>query len=127
MTDEQHEKRQEHCLFGVDINPKSVDICQLRLWIELLKNAYYDGDELVTLPNIDINIKQGDSLLHNLPLDANITETLKNHHVTISTYKEVNTNYKTAGKQLRKEYNEILRNIQKNILYIGHDKSDRLY
>ena len=117
----------EHSLFGVDINPKSVDICQLRLWIELLKNAYYDGDELVTLPNIDINIKQGDSLLHNLPLDANITETLKSHHVTISTYKEVNTNYKTANKQLRKEYNEILRNIQNNILYIGHDKSDRLY
>lgn len=117
----------EHCLFGVDINPKSVDICQLRLWIELLKNAYYDGDELVTLPNIDINIKQGDSLLHNLPLNANITDTLKSHHVTISTYKEVNTNYKTANKQLRKEYNEILRNIQKNILYIGHDKSDRLY
>lgn len=117
----------EHCLFGVDINPKSVDICQLRLWIELLKNAYYDSDELVTLPNIDINIKQGDSLLHNLPLDANITETLKRHHVTISTYKEVNTNYKTASKQLRKEYNEILRNIQKNILYISHDKSDRLY
>ena len=117
----------EHSLFGVDINPKSVDICQLRLWIELLKNAYYNGDELVTLPNIDINIKQGDSLLHNLSLDADITETLKKHHVTISTYKEVNTNYKTANKQLRKEYNEILRNIQKNILYIGHDKSDRLY
>ena len=124
-----HEKAAiiEHSLFGVDINPKSVDICQLRLWIELLKNAYYDGDELVTLPNIDINIKQGDSLLHNLSLDANITETLKSHHVTISTYKEVNTNYKTANKQLRKEYNEILRNIQKNILYIGHDKSDSLY
>jgi len=117
----------EHCLFGVDINPKSVDICQLRLWIELLKNAYYDGSKLVTLPNIDINIKQGDSLLHNLPLDANITETLKSHHVTISTYKEINTNYKTANKQLRKEYNEILRNIQKNILYISHDKNDRLY
>ena len=117
----------EHCLFGVDINPKSVDICQLRLWIELLKNAYYDGGKLVTLPNIDINIKQGDSLLHNLPLDANITETLKSHHVTISTYKEINTNYKTANKQLRKEYNEILRNIQKNILYISHDKNDRLY
>ena len=117
----------EHCLFGVDINPKSVDICQLRLWIELLKNAYYDGDELVTLPNIDINIKQGDSLLHNLSLDADITETLKSRHITISTYKEVNTNYKTANKQLRKEYNEILRNIQENILYIGHDKNDRLY
>ncbi|WP_293079019.1 hypothetical protein [Okeania sp. SIO3B5] len=38
-----HEKQTiiENCLFGVDINPNSVKICQLRLWIELLKNAYY--------------------------------------------------------------------------------------
>lgn len=57
----------ENCLFGVDINPKSVEICRLRLWIELLKNAYYFRDEkgnirLRTLPNIDLNIKVGDSL-----------------------------------------------------------------
>ncbi|MDO9549096.1 MAG: DUF559 domain-containing protein [Candidatus Marinimicrobia bacterium] len=38
-----HEKETiiENCLFGVDINPNSVKICRLRLWIELLKNAYY--------------------------------------------------------------------------------------
>ncbi len=72
-----HEKQTiiENCLFGVDINPKSVQICRLRLWIELLKNAYYIipeeqpqnsgriGNELKTLPNIDINIKCGNSLI----------------------------------------------------------------
>ena len=38
-----HEKQHliENCLFGVDINPNSVQICRLRLWIELLKSAYY--------------------------------------------------------------------------------------
>jgi type II restriction/modification system DNA methylase subunit YeeA len=38
-----HEKETiiENCLFGVDLNPNSVKICRLRLWIELLKNAYY--------------------------------------------------------------------------------------
>ncbi|WP_370090395.1 Eco57I restriction-modification methylase domain-containing protein [Ekhidna sp.] len=38
-----HEKQTliENCLFGVDINPNSVKICRLRLWIELLKHAYY--------------------------------------------------------------------------------------
>lgn len=30
----------ENNLFGADINPNSVNICRLRLWIELLKNAY---------------------------------------------------------------------------------------
>jgi len=124
-----HEKAAiiEHCLFGVDINPKSVDICQLRLWIELLKNAYYDGDSLVTLPNIDINIKQGDSLLHSLPLNADITGLLKKKYFSISTYKEVNNNYKTANKQRRKEYDKILKSIQQELYYIANNKSDRLY
>ncbi len=58
------------CLYGVDINPKSVDICRLRLWIELLKNAYYDNDQLQTLPNIDINIKQGDALMSHLKVEV---------------------------------------------------------
>lgn len=45
----------ENCLFGVDINPKAVYICQLRLWIELLKNAYYKkeitDDEIKLIEN----------------------------------------------------------------------------
>jgi adenine-specific DNA-methyltransferase len=63
------EKRKliENCLFGVDINPNSVQICRLRLWIELLKSAYYTKESeykrMETLPNIDINIKCGNSLV----------------------------------------------------------------
>lgn len=69
-----NEKRRiiENCLFGVDINPNSVNICRLRLWIELLKNAYYTRESgytrLETLPNIDINIKVGNSLLSQYPV-----------------------------------------------------------
>lgn len=69
-----NEKRRiiENCLFGVDLNPNSVNICRLRLWIELLKNAYYTKESgytrLQTLPNIDINIKVGDSLLSQYPV-----------------------------------------------------------
>lgn len=78
-----HEKETiiENCLFGVDINPKSVAICRLRLWIELLKNAYYrqpspsalsQGErELETLPNIDINIKCGNSLVSRFAISGN--------------------------------------------------------
>lgn len=99
-----HEKQTiiENCLFGVDININSVKICRLRLWIELLKNAYYtsppqppspkseggdrdnllshqfpspngrgvrgEGKTLETLPNIDINIKCGNSLISRFDL-----------------------------------------------------------
>jgi hypothetical protein len=74
-----HEKQTiiENCLFGVDINPNSVKICRLRLWIELLKHAYYrqsddkalNFKELETLPNIDINIKEGNSLISKLNIN----------------------------------------------------------
>jgi hypothetical protein len=67
-----HEKQTiiEGCLFGVDINPNSVNICRLRLWIELLKHAYYRVDgKLETLPNIDINIKEGNSLISQFGID----------------------------------------------------------
>jgi len=64
----------ENCLFGVDINSKSVQICRLRLWIELLKNSYYTEEssykELETLPNIDINIKCGNSLVSRFGLNG---------------------------------------------------------
>ena len=45
-----HEKQTiiENCLFGVDINPNSVKICRLRLWIELLKNAYYKAPDFAS-------------------------------------------------------------------------------
>jgi adenine-specific DNA-methyltransferase len=54
----------ENCLFGVDINGNSVNICCLRLWIELLKHTYYkEGAELQTLPNLDLNVQQGNSIV----------------------------------------------------------------
>ena len=97
----------ENCLFGVDLNPKSVEICQLRLWIELLKNAYYmdkQGDKrmLQTLPNIDINIKCGNSLLNQYSLDADIRQVLASTNLTITKYKQDVTNYKrTANKETK--------------------------
>ncbi len=68
----------ENCLFGVDINPNSCEITKLRLWIELLKYSYYIFEEgkntnaLETLPNIDINIKCGNSLISRFSLHDNL-------------------------------------------------------
>lgn len=92
----------ENCLFGVDINPKSVLICRLRLWIELLKNAYYKEDnfnELETLPNIDINIKCGNSLISRFALDADITKALKSIKYDIKEYRGFVNDYKNEKKR----------------------------
>jgi adenine-specific DNA-methyltransferase len=96
-----HEKQKliEGCLFGVDINSNSVRICQLRLWIELLKSAYYrDGQDsqLETLPNIDINIKCGNSLLSRFTLDQNLSEAFKKAKLTVSEYRKLVRDYKRS-------------------------------
>ncbi|HDT11122.1 MAG TPA: type II restriction endonuclease, partial [bacterium] len=85
-----HEKQTiiENSLFGVDINTNSVKICRLRLWIELLKNAYYkNATELETLPNIDINIKCGNSLVSRYSIDADIKNTLKKSKYGVDSYR----------------------------------------
>lgn len=93
-----HEKETiiENCLFGVDINPKSVMICRLRLWIELLKNAYYrrNSDQLETLPNIDINIKCANSLVSRFSLNDDSTGLANYAPPERKKFKELTRRYK---------------------------------
>lgn len=106
-----HEKQTiiENCLFGVDINPNSVKICRLRLWIELLKNAYYRNEtELETLPNIDINIKCGNSLIARFGLDADLKEALKKSKLKIEDYKRAVDQYRNAESKEQKRDMELL-------------------
>ena len=104
----------ENCLFGVDINPKSVKICQLRLWIELLKNAYYKADgELETLPNIDINIKTGNSLVSKYALDEDLSEVFKKQKFSLAIYQDTVAAYKEAKtKESKAEFKNFISEIK---------------
>ncbi len=110
----------ENNLFGVDINPKSVEICKLRLWIELLKNGYYllkddekfnpnlskEFHQMQTLPNIDINIKCGNSLISRFTLkdnfaDKDIKKQVKDYKALVFDYKNANkANFKISKNEL---------------------------
>lgn len=106
-----HEKQTiiENCLFGVDINANSVKICRLRLWIELLKNAYYkNATELETLPNIDINIKCGNSLVSRFAIDADLKQALKKSKWTIDSYRIAVDTYRNAESKEQKRAMERL-------------------
>ncbi|EDG1764774.1 class I SAM-dependent DNA methyltransferase [Campylobacter coli] len=90
----------ENNLFGVDINPNSCEITKLRLWIELLKHSFYQSfddenyHDLKTLPNIDINIKCGNSLVSyfetgkSLSHYPNIKERINKYKRIVKDYKE---------------------------------------
>jgi len=111
-----HEKQTiiESCLFGVDINPNSVKICRLRLWIELLKNAYYkNATELETLPNIDINIKCGNSLVSRFDIDADLKQALKKSKWTIDSYRVAVDTYRNAeSKEQKREMEWLIADIK---------------
>ncbi|MBN1252274.1 MAG: class I SAM-dependent DNA methyltransferase [Bacteroidales bacterium] len=115
-----HEKQNliENCLFGVDIDPNSVKICRLRLWIELLKNAYYTADnQLQTLPNIDINIKAGNSLISRFDLKDQLKDAFKGKEVkyTFADYKNAVADYKNTNDKNRKhEIIEIISEVKNN-------------
>ena len=127
------EKQQiiESCLFGVDINPNSVKICRLRLWIELLKNAYYKPDtnyrELETLPNIDINIKCGNSLISRYSLDADIKTALKSSKWNVDNYREAVMSYRNAQSKDEKRSMEQLINKIKNDFETEVSKNDKRF
>ncbi|EGK7522231.1 class I SAM-dependent DNA methyltransferase [Campylobacter lari] len=90
----------ENNLFGVDINPNSCEITKLRLWIELLKHSFYESfddtnyHDLKTLPNIDINIKCGNSLMSYFEIHKslshypNIKERMDKYKRIVKDYKE---------------------------------------
>lgn len=111
-----HEKQTiiENCLFGVDINPNSVKICRLRLWIELLKHAYYKSEnELETLPNIDINIKCGNSLISRFEIDADLKQALKSSKWNIQSYRNAVVTYRNAkNKEEKREMERLINDIK---------------
>jgi adenine-specific DNA-methyltransferase len=118
----------ENNLFGVDINPKSVEIARLRLWIELLKHCYYiTDDEMQTLPNIDINIKTGDALLGIMTDSKPLF--VERDNFNFNRYKELYQKYKEeSGKAERKsilkqltEMENIIKGDAKNLIFYPLD------
>ncbi|HXY67883.1 MAG TPA: N-6 DNA methylase [Gemmatimonadales bacterium] len=55
-------------LFGVDLDPMAVRLAELRLWLALLVDDDARLEDVAPLPNLDQNLRQGDSLLS--PLEA---------------------------------------------------------
>ena len=114
----------ENNLFGVDVNPNSVNICRLRLWIELLKNSYYreDTHELETLPNIDINIKNGNSLVSRYPVrigfyggfnDKKLIKYIEEYKAAVKEYKSI------SNKEVKREIADKIDTIKAKLMNIS--------
>jgi adenine-specific DNA-methyltransferase len=113
-----NEKRNliESCLFGVDINKNSVNICRLRLWIELLKHSFYKDDgTLETLPNLDINIKCGNSLVSRFALESDLKAYLRKNNSSLAEYRAAIRRYQNASvKAEKREMADLIQKLKTN-------------
>ena len=51
------------CIYGVDLNPTAVWLCELRLWLSVvIESDERDPSAVLPLPNLDRNIRVGDAL-----------------------------------------------------------------
>lgn len=112
-----HERRLriiEDCLYGVDIQKFAVNIAWLRLWLALIiedkRNPLDEPDVDVSLPNLDVKIGVGDSLLapvkHGSLADMEARKLAK----TKAAYMEAHT--KEEKLALRDELREHRRQLQ---------------
>ncbi|HET9505742.1 MAG TPA: TaqI-like C-terminal specificity domain-containing protein, partial [Hymenobacter sp.] len=117
----------EHALFGVDINPNSVRICRLRLWIELLKHAYYLPEtgfaQLETLPNLELNIKAGNSLLSRFDLAADLSDVFRQSKFTLATYRDaVHAYFNTRDRAAKQDLQKFLTQIKEQFTQALHKR-----
>jgi hypothetical protein len=79
-----------------------------------LKNAYYkNATELETLPNIDINIKCGNSLVSRFAIDADLSQALKKSKWTIDSYRIAVDTYRNAeSKEQKREMERLIADIK---------------
>ncbi|HEG3404846.1 TPA: class I SAM-dependent DNA methyltransferase [Campylobacter jejuni] len=107
----------ENNLFGVDINPNSCEITKLRLWIELLKHSFYQSfddenyHDLKTLPNIDINIKCGNSLVSYFETGKSLNH-YPNIKERINKYKRIVKDYKEGFYTDKSHINQEIKNLK---------------
>lgn len=102
-------------LYGVDIEGPAIEITKLRLWLSLMEDIGSNSHHIRTLPNIEYNICQGDSLvgwidelmeqemLMNLYDDKEIQtilqelETAYENHAALVTIREVKERLNTSN------------------------------
>lgn len=147
-----HEKQTiiNKCLFGIGIDSKSVGICRWLLGVELLKSVYYkelnpsDSNaspvcyansldlrpeflprrELKTLPNMDINIQCGNSLIFRIALDADLRDVFSKSKWSLEDYRLAVETYRNAeDKEPKREMEKLVSDIKHDWCSVIHKSS----
>jgi len=84
-------------IFGVDLNPTAVWLCELRLWLSIvIESDEVDPMRVVPLPNLDRHIRVGDSLAGGAFADDQSRGTGRNLDALRQRYARASGSRKTA-------------------------------
>jgi hypothetical protein len=116
-------------IFGVDINPTAIWLCELRLWLSMaIEDSERDPMKVTALPNLDRNIRVGDSLAGGsfkaaleFPSSARITALRARYARTVGRRKRV-----FAQMLDRVERDCALRNLETEIMRLSHIRREIL-
>ncbi len=120
----------ENSLYGVDIDPSAIDICQLRLWLSLIVDEE-SIEDVKPLPNLDHKIMCGNSLLEEFKgvklFDEKLLGEIKkdNSFEIKQIEKDLDKLYKEKGEIVRGKKRETsLKEIDKKIKKLERKKQD---
>ncbi|WP_017343827.1 Eco57I restriction-modification methylase domain-containing protein [Halorubrum sp. T3] len=91
-------------LYGVDIDEGAVEICKLRLWLSMVADIEDEPSEVEPLPNIDFNIRQGNSLIG----FTELVETANDGDAQLSNYGG------GVGESVRSLYDGVIEAVKKH-------------
>ncbi|AOW80119.1 type II restriction enzyme, methylase subunits [Halodesulfurarchaeum formicicum] len=80
-----------HSVYGVDVDPVAVEIAKLRIWLKIVEGNSWEP-EYGKLPNIDMNISDGNSLI-GLPIKG-MVESMQIWNEDIEKYATMRDQYK---------------------------------
>lgn len=109
-----------HSIYGVDVDRVATEIAKLRVWLKMVEGNSW-SESFGQLPNIDINIMAGNSIIGLPTIAANGTQTLDVYSDQIDELLTLREQYKVddegdkqdildARNQLREDLNEVLIN-----------------
>ncbi|SEP28745.1 N-6 DNA Methylase [Halorientalis persicus] len=92
-----------HSVYGVDVDPVATEIAKLRIWLKIVEGNSW-RPQFGKLPNIDVNISDGNSLV-GLPIKGTV-ESLDIWNEDIEQYAEMREQYKYEDKGDRRNIEE---------------------
>lgn len=106
----------ERSLFGVDLKPEAVRLCELRLWLAIVSASGSAIETVAPLPNLDRNVLQGNALLSPLDfLGAHRADVYSDWSLAVRAQRDLVARYRNAPRHDRPALLRLIRENDRNL------------